>query len=152
MSDYIDEAIETGALRMVVEPLGGQRYQVTITSDDRTSPWGPWTEPITMQPDHPAPALGQVVYYTAKRLQAVEDTDDFLDWCQETDREPGDTKALARYRDLVDLRDQVRATMGDDAYNGLLAAYAIDQAVSRARALLDRASLGPGSHGGSAGN
>ncbi|MEM6784884.1 MAG: hypothetical protein AAF624_14275 [Bacteroidota bacterium] len=138
MSDYINDTIEAGALRMAVEPLGGQCYQVSVTSADRTSVWGTWSEPITMQPDYPAPMLGQVLYFTAGRLQAVEDTDDFLGWCTETDREPGDPDALRRYRDLVSLRDQVRGTMGVDAYEGLLAGYAIDQAMSRARASFNR--------------
>lgn len=145
MSDYIDDAILAGALRMTVEPLGGQRFQVSITSPDRTSPWGTWSEPITMQPDYPAPTLGQVLYYTAGRLQSVEDTDDFLEWCAETDREPSDAKALARYRDLVDLRDRVRGTMGEEAYSDLLASFAIDQAITRARASFRRGSQeGPG--------
>ncbi|MEL6443940.1 MAG: hypothetical protein AAF089_11330 [Bacteroidota bacterium] len=138
MSDYIDDAIDAGALRMRVQPLGGQRYQVTVTSAERTSPWGTWTEPITMQPGYPAPTLGQVLFFTAGRLQAVEDTDDFLDWCDETGRNPGEAEALARYRDLVDLRDHVRGTMGVDVYESLLAGYAIDQAITRASASFRR--------------
>ncbi|MEM9996802.1 MAG: hypothetical protein AAF809_03790 [Bacteroidota bacterium] len=133
MSDYIQDAIDAAALRMKVEPLGDQQYQVTVTSADRVSPWGPWREPITMQPDYPdPPTLGQVLYYTATRLQAVEDTDDFLDWCTETGRDAGDAVAYRRYGDLIALRDCVRGTMGVDAYDGLLAGLAIEQAIERA--------------------
>ncbi|MEL7361132.1 MAG: hypothetical protein AAFN13_03605 [Bacteroidota bacterium] len=146
MSDYIDDAIDAGALRMSVEPLDGQRYQVTVTSAERTSPWGTWTEPIIMQPGYPAPTLGQVLFFTAGRLQSVEDTDDFLDWCDETGRNPGEAEALACYRNLVNLRDYVRGTMGVAAYDGLMAGYAIDQAIARASASFRRG------HDGHAGN
>ncbi|MEM8558221.1 MAG: hypothetical protein AAGG50_10400 [Bacteroidota bacterium] len=133
MSDYIQDAIGAGALRIEAEPLGKQRYQVTITSAERVSPWGTWREPITMQPDYPdPPTLGQVLYYTATRLQAVEDTDDFLDWCTETGCDASDAEAYRRYGDLIALRDRVRGTMGVEAYDGLLAGLAIEQAIERA--------------------
>ena len=128
MHDYIQDAIDAGGLQMTTEPLAEDRYRCIVVGQS-----GEMVRELRMKPGYGAPTLGQFLYYYATRVQAVEDTDDFLEWADDYGHDPADPKALSAYRDYVADIDDLKRILGVEGYDNLLTGLAIDQAITRAR-------------------
>ena len=127
MSDYIQATIDAGGLTLVTEPLGDDRYRCTVTST-----MGEMVRDLRVQPDAGPPTLGQILYYYANRVQAVADTDDSLEWAEETGQNIGDPNVLATYRSIVEDLDALKRLLSPKGVDELLGGLAINQAISRA--------------------
>ncbi len=128
MSDFIDEAIAAANLTLTAEKTGPNAYHCTLVSD-----YGQMVRDITVRKAAPnAPTIGNLVYYFAVQAQSVIDYDDFEEWADDEGFENFDPQARKNYEQHCKDARELRVLFGDEAFQNLMGALAIHQAISKA--------------------
>jgi hypothetical protein len=126
-NDYIHDAIMSAGLRLSVEEKGDDLYDCRISGPDHTM-----VRDIQMKPGFEAPKLGGLVYHYAQRAQQSQSFDDILEWADETGEDLQAPGTIEKYKQLVEDTQAFRLLLGESVFNDLMAALAIDQAISNA--------------------
>lgn len=86
---------------------------------------------IYLSPDADAAALLYAAFHTC---QVFEECDDFLEWAEIYELEPGDTKAWHEFRALDAAQWQFRDLLGEARFRDLMTGMEIEQAIGAAAA------------------
>ena len=128
MGDYIDDAVQSAALRLEIDEIGDHHFRCEILNDTASMV----REIRTHDHATEAPTLGQLLYHFSLMTQQVETCDGYEDWAEEYEVDPQDPDTRKTYDQLLEDVTDLRALLGDDGFDQLQGALAIDQAMRNA--------------------
>ncbi len=129
MSDFIDDAIENAGITLSAEKTAPGVFRCTMVSH-----YGEMVRDITVKEGvDETPGVANLLYHFTLQTQSVDICDDLEDWADEYSYDASNEAIKAKYEQYCRDAKDLRALLGNDAFENLMGGLAISQAIGNAR-------------------